>query len=125
MSEVRNWLESIGLGQYADAFETNDIDMDLLGEIDDPGCGSAICPNAELAAIPYSEVARLKTENWKRKLMAKRGNPPAPGDSLDLRTRRTRRSQVHLRVTGCCWRFAPRGSSVSQPASRPTPRRPQ
>ena len=30
MSEIRKWLETIGLGQYADAFETNDIDMDLL-----------------------------------------------------------------------------------------------
>ena len=29
MSEIRKWLEAIGLGQYADAFETNDIDMDL------------------------------------------------------------------------------------------------
>jgi class 3 adenylate cyclase len=35
MSEIRKWLESIGLGQYADAFETNDIDMDLLRQIDD------------------------------------------------------------------------------------------
>jgi hypothetical protein len=30
MSAVRKWLESISLGQYADAFEANDIDMDLL-----------------------------------------------------------------------------------------------
>jgi hypothetical protein len=30
MSEIRKWLVGIGLGQYADAFETNDIDMDLL-----------------------------------------------------------------------------------------------
>jgi hypothetical protein len=35
MSEVRKWLETIGLGQYGDAFETNDIDMDLLRQIDD------------------------------------------------------------------------------------------
>jgi class 3 adenylate cyclase len=35
MSEVRGWLEGIGLGQYADAFEANDIDMDLLKQIDD------------------------------------------------------------------------------------------
>jgi class 3 adenylate cyclase len=35
MSEIRKWLESIGLGQYADAFETNDIDADLLRQIDD------------------------------------------------------------------------------------------
>ena len=35
MSEIRKWLEGIGLGQYADAFEANKIDMDLLGQIDD------------------------------------------------------------------------------------------
>ena len=35
MSEIRKWLETIGLGQYADAFETNDIDMDLLAQVDD------------------------------------------------------------------------------------------
>jgi class 3 adenylate cyclase len=35
MSAVRNWLEAIGLGQYGDAFEANDVDMGLLTEVDD------------------------------------------------------------------------------------------
>jgi class 3 adenylate cyclase/predicted ATPase len=35
MSAVRDWLETIGLGQYADAFEANDIDTDLLLRLDD------------------------------------------------------------------------------------------
>jgi class 3 adenylate cyclase len=35
MSEMRKWLEAIGLGQYGDAFEANKIDMDLLGQVDD------------------------------------------------------------------------------------------
>jgi class 3 adenylate cyclase/predicted ATPase len=35
MSAVRNWLQAIGLGQYADAFEANDIDADLLTRLDD------------------------------------------------------------------------------------------
>jgi class 3 adenylate cyclase/tetratricopeptide (TPR) repeat protein len=35
MSEVRKWLQSIGLDQYADAFAANDIDMDLLKQVDD------------------------------------------------------------------------------------------
>jgi class 3 adenylate cyclase len=34
MSAVRNWLEEIGLAQYAEAFEANDIDTDL-SQIDD------------------------------------------------------------------------------------------
>jgi class 3 adenylate cyclase/predicted ATPase len=35
MNAVRKWLEAISLGQYADAFEANDIDMDLLSQVDD------------------------------------------------------------------------------------------
>ena len=35
MSEVRKWLDTIGLAQYADAFETNDLDVDLLGQVDE------------------------------------------------------------------------------------------
>jgi SAM domain (Sterile alpha motif) len=35
MSEIQNWLEGIGLGQYADAFESNAIDMELLRQVDD------------------------------------------------------------------------------------------
>jgi hypothetical protein len=35
MSEVRNRLEGIGLDQYADAFDANEIGMDLLGQVDD------------------------------------------------------------------------------------------
>jgi SAM domain (Sterile alpha motif) len=35
MSAVRDWLEEIGLGQYAEAFEANEIGTDLLGEVDD------------------------------------------------------------------------------------------
>ena len=35
MSKVREWLEAIGLVQYANAFEANDIDIDLLGQVDD------------------------------------------------------------------------------------------
>ncbi len=35
MNGIRNWLEAVGLSQYADAFEANDIDMDLLRQVDD------------------------------------------------------------------------------------------
>ena len=35
MSEVRKWLDIIGLAQYPGAFETNDLDIDLLGQVDD------------------------------------------------------------------------------------------
>jgi class 3 adenylate cyclase len=35
VSEIRTWLDGIGLAQYANAFEANDIDPDLLGQVDD------------------------------------------------------------------------------------------
>jgi class 3 adenylate cyclase/tetratricopeptide (TPR) repeat protein len=35
MSAIRDWLEAIGLAQYADAFESNDLDLDLLAQVDD------------------------------------------------------------------------------------------
>ena len=33
MPGIRPWLEAVGLPQYADAFERNDIDVDILGEL--------------------------------------------------------------------------------------------
>src|SRR5215470_16371677 len=35
MSDSRKWLVGIGLAQYADAFETNAIDMELLRQVDE------------------------------------------------------------------------------------------
>ena len=34
MTSVRQWLDSLNLGQYADAFEENDFDWELLPELD-------------------------------------------------------------------------------------------
>jgi class 3 adenylate cyclase len=34
MSDIRQWLDSLGLGQYADAFEASVIDSDVLSELD-------------------------------------------------------------------------------------------
>ena len=35
MSEIGTWLDGIGLAQYANAFEANDINLDLLAQVDD------------------------------------------------------------------------------------------
>jgi class 3 adenylate cyclase/predicted ATPase len=35
MSAIGNWLASLGMSQYTQAFESNDIDMDLLSQVDD------------------------------------------------------------------------------------------
>src|SRR4051812_1673518 len=35
MIELQQWLESIGLGQYAELFAKNDIDRNVLADLDD------------------------------------------------------------------------------------------
>ena len=35
MTSIRQWLGDLGLDRYADAFEANDIDMELLAQVDD------------------------------------------------------------------------------------------
>jgi SAM domain (Sterile alpha motif) len=35
MSDLRDWLRTNNLEQYADAFEANDIDLDILPDLDD------------------------------------------------------------------------------------------
>jgi class 3 adenylate cyclase/predicted ATPase len=65
MSEVRNWLETIGLAQYADAFDANEIDMDLLGQVDDQ-----ILKDIGVSAAGH----RLRIRN----AIAKMGLPTAP-----------------------------------------------
>ena len=55
MSAVRRWPVSIGLAQYADAFETNEIGMDLLSRGDDQmlkDLGVSISQSAASAANP-------------------------------------------------------------------------
>ena len=33
--EIRRWLEELSLGEYAEAFETNAIDNEVLKDLDD------------------------------------------------------------------------------------------
>jgi hypothetical protein len=80
MSAVRNWLEAIGLAQYADAFEANDIDTDLLTQID-PGQRLASATNRidqrvgdALCALGLALSSAIKNS---------RCRPEAPNSLLD------------------------------------------
>ena len=35
MNDVRDWLESLGLTQYVDAFESNDVDLHVLPSLNE------------------------------------------------------------------------------------------
>jgi class 3 adenylate cyclase len=59
MSEIRKWLEAIGLGQYADAFEANDIDMELLKQVDDQTLKDIGVPSAGHRLRIRNAIAKL------------------------------------------------------------------
>ena len=66
MSEIRKWLEAIGLGQYADAFETNDIDMELLRKVDDQTLKDIGMSSAGHRLRVRSAIAELSTSGVSR-----------------------------------------------------------
>src|SRR5450755_4744810 len=61
MNQVRTWLAAIGLAQYADAFETNDIEMDLLGQLDDRTLKDIGVASAGHRLRIHNAVAKLAT----------------------------------------------------------------
>ena len=75
MSDLRQWLDALDLGQYAEAFEENAIDADVVGELDHDvlkeigvaaaghrlrilKAARALAADAEDAASPASDPAR-------------------------------------------------------------------
>jgi hypothetical protein len=73
VSEIRTWLDRIGLAQYTGAFEANDIVIDLLGQVDDQvlkdiGASSAGYP------IAHSQRDR-EPQHWAGQLRAARQQP--------------------------------------------------
>jgi class 3 adenylate cyclase/predicted ATPase len=88
MSEVRSWLEAIGLAQYADAFDANEIDMDLLGQVDDQ-----ILKDIGVSAAGH----RLRIRNAIAKLgsvVSSDAKATAAPDVLEIRTVSAERRQL-------------------------------
>ena len=67
MSEIRQWLETTELGQYADAFEANDIDMDLLRHSEGPWHDERWASTAHPERDPVS-FATSRCDAWARPL---------------------------------------------------------
>ncbi len=89
MSEIGKWLEGIGLGHYTDAFDINEIDMDLLKQVDDQvlkdigvsiaGHRLRICSAiAQLGAKPPEETKRAHVS------IAKPDPPPVSAERRQL-----------------------------------------
>jgi class 3 adenylate cyclase len=69
MSDLRDWLHRNNLGQYADAFEANDVDLDILPELNE-----------------HDLEQRVSLGNRRRllKAIAERGSEAMPSKATDL-----------------------------------------
>jgi hypothetical protein len=47
---IRQWLQGLGLGQYADGFEGNDVDVNLLPDLTDQVLKGAVGETMNLAS---------------------------------------------------------------------------
>jgi class 3 adenylate cyclase len=83
MNEIRNWLEAIGLAQYAGAFETNDIDMDLLGQIGDQTLKDIGVSSAGHRLRIRNAIAKLSP----RAELDTRENAPSPAEATSAERR--------------------------------------
>ena len=74
MSAVRNWLEEIGLAQYAD--EANDIDTDLLTQIDDQVLKDIGVPSAGHRLRLRNAIAKLAPTSITKGISEVSASPP-------------------------------------------------
>ena len=70
MSDLRNWLHKNNLEQYADAFEANDVDLDILPDLDEH--------DLEQLGVSLGNRRRLL------KAIAERGSEAMPSKAADL-----------------------------------------
>ncbi len=70
MSDIREWLEELSLGQYADVFEANDITLDLARDLTD----------ADLRDLDVSSMGHRKA--LLRAIEALSTPPAPPSESL-------------------------------------------
>ena len=88
-SSIRQWLEALGLSQYADVFEANDIDVSLLPDLNnqvlkDIGVASAgtVC----VYLLPSRRMPRWRslrrTRRLPRQRRPRRFQSPLPAQPL-------------------------------------------
>ena len=74
MSDIRQWLEQLGFGKYADAFEREEVDLDAL-----PHLTSEILKDIRVPAGPRAKllaaIQALKQEDPVHQLPAHAAHP--------------------------------------------------
>lgn len=84
MSEIKLWLEDLGLGAYAGVFAENDIEMDVVPELDDADLkelGLSLGHRKKLLAA----AARLRQVDGGASRAGRAAGAPAPGAEAERR----------------------------------------
>jgi class 3 adenylate cyclase len=89
MSDVRKWLAAIGLAQYADIFESNDLDIDLLRQVDDQILKDIGVSSAGHRLRIRNAIAKLGPEATLDKRERTANGTPAPSVDVQQPTSRT------------------------------------
>ena len=85
MSDLRDWLRRNNFEQYADAFEANDIDLDILPELSERDL-------EQLGAVAGQSPAAVEGD---RRARRRSGRQPKPADAERRRRRRRRAAPGH------------------------------
>jgi hypothetical protein len=105
MSEIRKWLEAIGLVQYGEAVESNDIDMDLLKQVTDQtlkdigvtSAGHRLRISNAIAKLPPTPVAEVNLSPS----TPKHERTAASAERRQLTARRRLQSGMQVTVSPC------------------------
>ena len=54
MQQIADWLQKLGLGQYAQRFAENDIDFGILPDLTDQDLKNSVCPHSVIGANYYA-----------------------------------------------------------------------
>ena len=106
MQEVADWLNGLGMSEYAPRFAENDIDMEVLGELTD----------ADFDRLGVSLGHRRKL----LKALASAAEPPPSKSAIESSERQPSHSRLNVMV---CWHGPWRPARSIPRIQRPSPRR--
>jgi len=87
MSAIGEWLKTLGLERYIDAFHANDIDIELLAEIDDQTLKDIGVASAGHRLRIKSAIAKLKSDRATSTAVDADASPSRTASSVDAERR--------------------------------------
>src|SRR6516225_3199945 len=88
MQPIADWLEKLGLGQYAQRFAENDIDFDILGDLTDQDLKEIGFTSLGHRRKLLRAIANLKGDEEITTAVAVADTPPATPRAADTAERR-------------------------------------